>query len=72
MREHLAADQVEWACIFNDFLKQLIKYEDMEFVLISDVAESEYIKSFQNKGIKVYTQGKRFIKVLECIHISHL
>jgi len=38
----------------NDFLKQLIKYEDMEFVLISDVAESEYIKSFQNKGIKVY------------------
>lgn len=46
----------------NDFLKQLIKYEDMEFVLISDVAESEYIKSFQNKGIKVYTQGKKVYK----------
>ena len=26
----------------NDFLKQLMKYEDLEFVLISDVAESEY------------------------------
>ena len=34
----------------NDFLKQLIKYKDIEFVLISDVAESEYIKSFKNKG----------------------
>ena len=28
----------------NDFLKQLIKYKDIEFVLISDVAESEYIR----------------------------
>ena len=37
----------------NDFLKQLIKYKDIEFVLISDVAESEYIKSFKNKGIEV-------------------
>ena len=43
----------------NDFLKQLIKYKDIEFVLISDVAESEYIKSFKNKGIEVYTQGKK-------------
>ena len=46
----------------NDFLKQLIKYKDIEFVLISDVAESEYIKAFQNKGIKVYTQGKKVYK----------
>lgn len=43
----------------NDFLKQLIKYEDLKFVLISDVAESEYIKYFQNEGIDVYTQGRR-------------
>lgn len=46
----------------NDFLKQLIKYKDIEFVLISDVAESEYIKSFKNKGIEVYTQGKKVYK----------
>ena len=43
----------------NDFLKQLMKYEDLEFVLISDVAESEYIKSFIKNGIKVYTKGKQ-------------
>jgi glycosyltransferase involved in cell wall biosynthesis len=43
----------------NDFLKQLIKYEDLEFVLISDVAESEYIKFFENKRIKVYTKGEQ-------------
>lgn len=43
----------------NDFLKQLIKYEDLEFVLISDVAESEYIKFFQENGMEVYTQGKQ-------------
>ena len=48
----------------NDFLKQLIKYKDIEFVLISDVAESEYIKSFKNKG--------RYIEVLVCILIFHL
>ena len=42
----------------NDFLKQLIKYEEFEFVLISDVAESEYIKYFIDRGIDVRTQGK--------------
>ena len=46
----------------NDFLKQLMKYEDLEFVLISDVAESEYIKSFIKNGIKVYTNGKQVYK----------
>ena len=46
----------------NDFLKQLMKYEDLEFVLISDVAESEYIKSFIKNGIKVYTKGKQVYK----------
>lgn len=46
----------------NDFLKQLMKYEDLEFVLISDVAESEYIKSFIKNGIKVYTKRKQVYK----------
>lgn len=46
----------------NDFLKQLMKYEDLEFVLISDVAESEYIKSFIKNEIKVYTKGKQVYK----------
>lgn len=43
----------------NDFLKQLMKYEEFEFVLLSDVAESEYIKFFREHGIEVRTQGKR-------------
>ena len=53
----------------NDFLKQLMKYEDLEFVLISDVAESEYIKSFIKNGIKVYTKGKQETKTGE-IHVN--
>lgn len=46
----------------NDFLKQLVKYEELEFVLISDVAESEYIKAFEKMGITVLTQGKQIYK----------
>lgn len=42
----------------NDFLKVLMKYREFEFVLLSDVAESEYIKYFMKKGIPVITQGK--------------
>lgn len=42
----------------NDFLKQLIQYKEYEFVLLSDVAESEYIKYFQSCGLEVRTQGK--------------
>lgn len=42
----------------NDFLKELIKYKEFEFVLLSDVAESEYIKYFQDMGIEVRTQGR--------------
>jgi glycosyltransferase involved in cell wall biosynthesis len=41
----------------NDFLKVMMKYEEFEFVLLSDVAESEYIKFFMRNGIKVITQG---------------
>lgn len=42
----------------NDFLKVLMKYQEFEFVLLSDVAESEYIKYFMKNGIEVVTQGK--------------
>lgn len=41
----------------NDFLKVLMKYKEFEFVLLSDVAESEYIKYFMKQGIPVITQG---------------
>ena len=40
----------------NDFLKVLMKYREFEFVLLSDVAESEYIRYFMEKGIPVITQ----------------
>lgn len=42
----------------NDFLKELMKYKEFEFVLLSDVAESEYILYFKSEGIEVRTQGK--------------
>ena len=42
----------------NDFLKELIKYKEFEFILLSDVAESEYIKYFQSRELEVRTQGK--------------
>ena len=32
----------------NDFLKVLMKYREFEFVLLSDVAESEYIRYFMD------------------------
>lgn len=41
----------------NDFLKVLIEYKDLEFVLITDVAESEYIKYFIRRGIDVRVRG---------------
>lgn len=46
----------------NDFLEQLIKYEEFEWVLFTDVAESEYIKKFQDRGIKVIVWGKPVYK----------
>lgn len=41
-----------------DFLKELVKYEEFEFVLLSDVATSEYIRFFENTGLEIRTQGK--------------
>lgn len=46
----------------NDFLRQLIKYEEFEFVLLSDVATSENIKHFMKQGIEVRTQGREINK----------
>lgn len=41
-----------------DFLKVMIGYSEFEFVLLSDVAESEYIQYFISKGVPVIVQGK--------------
>lgn len=41
-----------------DFLKELVRYEEFEFVLLSDVAASEYIEYFRILGVQVRIQGK--------------
>jgi len=41
-----------------DFLKELVQYEEFEFILLADVATSEYIEYFRNLGIEIRTQGK--------------
>lgn len=43
-----------------NYLKELVKYQDLEWVLITDVAESEYIRYFEEQGIPVYAYGKHF------------
>ena len=35
----------------NDFLEQLITYDEFEWILFTDVKESEYIKRFEARGI---------------------
>ena len=42
----------------NDFLEQLINYDEFEWVLFTDVAKSEYIKRFEARGIRVISWGK--------------
>lgn len=42
----------------NDFLVELSKYDKYEWVLITDVAESEYIKKFQFMGLEVRALGR--------------
>lgn len=46
----------------NDFLEQLIKYDEFEWVLFTDVKESEYIKRFEARGISVIAWGKPVYK----------
>jgi len=41
-----------------DFLKELVNYEEFEFILLADVATSEYIDYFRNLGVEIRTQGK--------------
>lgn len=48
-----------------NFLKQMIKYEAFEFVLITDVARSEYINYFLKHGIEVRVYGKPFYNSAE-------
>lgn len=43
-----------------NFLKELVKFSELEFVLITDVAKSEYIKHFEDAGVRVYAYGKHF------------
>ncbi len=45
-----------------DFLKQLVNYEELEFVLISDVATSEYIQYFIQRGMEVRTSNEYVYK----------
>lgn len=46
----------------NDFLKELVRYSEFEFILLTDVAESEYINYFRQQGIEVRAQGKAVYK----------
>lgn len=46
----------------NDFLEQLINYDEFEWVLFTDVAKSEYIKRFEARGIRVISWGKPVYK----------
>lgn len=48
-----------------DFLKQLITYDEFEFVLLTDVATSEYIEYFANRGVEVRSLGRIIYKSAE-------
>ncbi len=48
----------------NDFLEQLEKYEEFEWVLFTDVKESEYIKRFEAKGLTVISMNRPVYKSL--------
>ena len=54
----------------NDFLEQLITYDEFEWILFTDVKESEYIKRFEARGIK--NGESLYIEVQACMHILHL
>lgn len=41
-----------------DFLKELIGYEDMEFVLITDVDASEHMRYFKERGVAVCAMNR--------------
>ena len=48
-----------------DFLKQLVKYEELELVLLSDVATSEYMKYFMERGVEVRTSNELVCKSIK-------
>lgn len=56
----------------NDFLEQLIKYDEFEWVLFTDVKESEYIKRFEARGISVIAWGKPVYKSVGVYAYLHL
>lgn len=45
-----------------DFLKELIKDKEFEFILLSDVETSEYMNYFRKMGVDIRTQGKEVYK----------
>ena len=47
----------------NDFLEQLITYDEFEWILFTDVKESES---------RLLNGESLYIKVSECMHILHL
>ena len=53
----------------NDFLEQLITYDEFEWVLFTDVKESEYIKRFE---LRLLNGESLYIEVQACMHILHL
>ena len=48
----------------NDFLEQLITYDEFEWILFTDVKESEYIKILNGESL--------YIEVRVCMNILHL
>lgn len=56
----------------NDFLEQLITYDEFEWILFTDVKESEYIKRFEARGIKVIEWGKPVYKSVGVYAYLHL
>lgn len=45
-----------------DFVKELISNKSFEFILITDIAESEQICFLKNEGLKIYCYGKKIFR----------
>lgn len=56
----------------NDFLEQLIKYDEFEWVLFTDVKESEYIKDLKREESALLHGESLCTKVSVYMHILHL
>lgn len=52
--------------IYN-FIREIVRYSDIEILIITDVIESEEIKSFHLNNIKIYNYGKYVSKTIEVV-----